>query len=216
MRPFHKPVGFSALSPVFQLSACRFPARFPHQSRRAAVLTGNRLLGSSDRIMGSPCHSYPASGPTLPYSTSTGTPSFSFRVGAAFSAKITPFNPEKDLFSFDPTTEGKEINTGRQRSGQDAFFASKVGNGSNVAFGVADGVGGWIESGIDSAHFSHGLCRYMAKVARGFEDSSNKIRAEELLQEGYKGVVDDRLIVGGGSTACVAVASSDGHMEVAK
>ena len=159
---------------------------------------------------------YPTEVSTRTYSTSVTKPSFSFRIGAAFSAKITPFNPEKDLFSFDPATQNNTIRYRQQRTGQDAFFVSKVGSGNNVAFGVADGVGGWIDSGIDSAHFSRGLCRYMAKVAEEFDDSSNKIRAEVLLRKGYEGTVDDGSIVGGGSTACVAVASSDGHIEVAK
>lgn len=171
---------------------------------------------SCNRIARGPCRRYSIASSRRSYSASVAKSSFSFRIGAAFSGKITPFNPAKDIFSFDPATEHNAINARRQRSGQDAFFVSKVGSGSNVAFGVADGVGGWIESGIDSAHFSRGLCRYMAKVAREFDDSSDRIRAEALLQEGYEGTVDDKSIVGGGSTACVAVTSSDGHLEVAK
>lgn len=188
-------IGLLGLWPAPQVSACRFPVPFFHRYRRATALTVNRL-----RL----------------YSTSVSTPSFSFRIGAAFSAKNTRFNPKSDLFSFDPAAEDKRINTGRPRSGQDAYFVSKVAHGTDVAFGVADGVGGWIESGIDSAHFSHGLCKYMTKVAQGFEGSSNKIRPGALLRGGYEGVVDDKSIVGGGSTACIAVAKSDGHVEVAK
>ena len=200
----------------FQLSASRFPTSVFHQYRRGISIIENQLPKSCDRIARSPCRSYSFAAPQQTYSTSVANPRFSFRIGAAFSGKITPFNPEKDFFSFDPATKHNGLKPGRQRSGQDAFFVSKVGNGSNVAFGVADGVGGWIDSGIDSAHFSRGLCRYMAEVARGFDDSSNKIRAEALLQKGYEGTVDDKSIVGGGSTACVAVTSSDGHIEVAK
>lgn len=216
MYQFHKPICCAGLSPFFQLSAARFPIPVYHHYRRGISLIENQLLKSYNRIARSPSHLYSITGPTRTYATSVAKPRFSFRIGAAFSGKITPFNPEKDFFSFDPATEYDAIRTRRQRSGQDAFFVSKIGNGSNVAFGVADGVGGWIESGIDSAHFSRGLCRYMAKVAREFDDSSNKIRAEALLQKGYDGTVDDKSIVGGGSTACVAVTSSDGHYEVAK
>lgn len=205
------------LSSISQLAVkvCR-PTPVFHQHRRSIGLVEDRLLKSCCRIARGPCRFYSIAGPRRPYSTSVAKPSFSFRIGAAFSGKITPFNPAKDFFAFDPATEHYAINTRRQRSGQDAFFVSKVGKGSNVAFGVADGVGGWIDSGIDSAHFSRGLCKYMAKVAGEFDDSSDKIRAEALLQEGYKGTVDDKSIVGGGSTACVAVTSSDGYIEVAK
>lgn len=215
MSQINTSIGFLGLRPAFQSSACRFLASFSHQYPRAAALTVNHLRRNSDSIVWSPCSVFSA-GPWRPYSTSVSTPSFSFRIGAAFSAKHTRFNPRSDLFSFDPAAEDQRINTGRPRSGQDAFFVSKVANGTNVAFGVADGVGGWIECGIDSAHFSHGLCKYMAKVAQGFEGSSSRIRPGALLHRGYERVLDDSSIIGGGTTACIAIAKSDGHVEVAK
>jgi protein phosphatase PTC7 len=207
MRHFNKAIGILGSSPAFQLSG---PCSRRYQG--APFLVGKCLSGNADCRRQSP--SYPA--PARLYSTVLSRPRFSFRIGVAFSAKNSPFNPRTDLFSFDPAKDDQKINTGRQRSGQDAFFVSKVAGGSNVAFGVADGVGGWIDSGIDSAHFSHGLCKYMAQNAKEFKGSSNKIRAGALLQQGYEGLVDDSSISGGGSTACVAVAKSDGHVEVAK
>lgn len=106
--------------------------------------------------------------------------------------------------------------TGRPVSGQDAFFASRIGNSGNIALGVADGVGGWADSGIDSAHVSHGLCRYMGKSAREMGNDADKLSARNLLQKGYDRVVADRHIPGGGTTACVAIARNDGYLEVAK
>ena len=86
-----------------------------------------------------------------------------------------------------------------------------------MAFGVADGVGGWSDSGIDSAHFSHGLCESMAAEAQS-TDLPNKKRlyAGELLQKGYDKVIADKTVTGGGTTACIAIAGSDGNLEVAK
>ena len=105
----------------------------------------------------------------------------------------------------------------RPNSGQDAFFISGIGSSTNVAFGVADGVGGWSESGIDSAHFSHGLCKYMTEVACGVEQGAEKkLKAGGLLQKGYDAVVADKSIPGGGSTACIAIGSNDGALQVAK
>ena len=106
-------------------------------------------------------------------------------------------------------------------SGQDAFLVSVVGKTTAAAFGVADGVGGWIDQGIDSADFSHGLCNYMAQAAFNFPNdfkSAGKslLQPLDLLQTGYKMVCSDRHIVGGGSTACIAVAEPDGTMSVAK
>ncbi len=138
-----------------------------------------------------------------------------YKVGAAFSGKGWRLPSKKDTFSFDPSgqTSDKEPFTGRPGSGQDAFFISNVGNGSSTAFGVADGVGGWIQSGIDPAHFSHGLCRYLVKNAK---DSQDGLGAQQLLERAFQDVVSDKKITGGGSTACVAVGDSFGYLEVAK
>ena len=216
MYPTYKPFGYLDRLSISHLLDCHFPPSIFHQYRSAAVPTVNRLRGRPIRVVQRSCPPCPVAGSTRLFSTAVTTSDFSFRIGAAFSAKNTRFNTKTDTFTFDSAVEDDNINTGRLRSGQDAFFITKIAHSSNIAFGVADGVGGWIESGIDSAHFSHGLCKHMAKAARGLEGSSNKIRARELLQGGYEGVVNDKSIVGGGSTACVAVAGSDGHLEVAK
>lgn len=105
----------------------------------------------------------------------------------------------------------------RARSGQDAFFFSQVGTTEATAFGVADGVGGWVESGLDPADFSHGLCEYMACFARAWPHGSNTtlLHPKDLLQVAYDQVTEDDSIEGGGSTACLAVAEPDGNVEVA-
>ena len=84
-----------------------------------------------------------------------------------------------------------------------------------MAFGVTDGVGGWADSGIDSADFSHGICNYMAESARDY-GSSTDLTARRLMEMGYERIVADETIVGGGSTACVGIARGDGNVEVAK
>lgn len=216
MHPIHKPIGFIDRLPIFHLSACRSSSQGFHQHRSAAVPILNRLAENPDRTVRNSYHSCSPTHTTRLYSVAVPTLSCSFRIGAAFSAKNISFKPNTDTFSFDLATNDSIINTGRQRSGQDAFFISQIANRSNIAFGVADGVGGWITSGIDSAHFSHGLCKYMAQIARGWDDAGNIIKATEVLQGGYEGVVDDRSIIGGGSTACVGIARSDGQLEVAK
>ncbi|KAL9606423.1 MAG: hypothetical protein Q9179_000389 [Wetmoreana sp. 5 TL-2023] len=142
--------------------------------------------------------------------------SIAYRVSAAFSAKDRRFNAKKDLFSFNPKEQSpeKQPYTGRPTSGQDAFFISSVGNSSNAAFGVADGVGGWSDSGIDSADFSHALCRYMTKNAK--EDTEGQeLAARDLLSQAFADVVADKAIAGGGSTACIAVGHADGFLQVA-
>lgn len=84
-----------------------------------------------------------------------------------------------------------------------------------VAFGIADGVGGWTESGVDPGEFSHGLCKYMAEKTyrpTGMDD----LRPQKLLQHGYDMVQENAKIEAGGSTACIAAVEPNGTVEVAK
>ncbi|KAL8886399.1 MAG: hypothetical protein Q9215_005890 [Flavoplaca cf. flavocitrina] len=147
---------------------------------------------------------------------SAAAPSVAYKIGAAFSAKGRRFNTKQDLFSFESTRQSSEKlpYTGRPISGQDAFFISNIGNGPSVAFGVADGVGGWDASGIDSADFSHALCRNLARNAKE-NTEEQRLGARDLLSQAFTDVVADESIVGGGSTACVAVGNSTGHLQVA-
>ena len=85
-----------------------------------------------------------------------------------------------------------------------------------MAFGVADGVGGWSDSGIDSAHFSHGMCQWMARIASERSSSEKDLTPKELLQTAYDSLVEDGKISGGGSTACIAVGNPNGTLRVSK
>ena len=209
MHPF-KTIGVLGLSPVIQSSACRLAPVLSTQDVRPfcpSPWVESRSLSRSQ------------SSASSSRSSSTSVSKFAYRIGASFSAKGRHFNAKEDLFSFNISNivPDREITTGRPASGQDAFFISKIGNGNNVAFGVADGVGGWAESGIDSADFSHGLCRYLTASARGADEASEQsLGPQDLLQQGFDAVVADKEIRGGGSTACVAIGKDSGHLEVAK
>ena len=95
----------------------------------------------------------------LPYRTRAGdlqrsqtssvvrpTPSFSYRISASYSAKGHQFDPETNVFNFNPYTRiqptslSTEERPGRRRhrpaSGEDAFFISRVGETGGVAVGV--------------------------------------------------------------------------------
>jgi len=156
------------------------------------------------------------------------TPQYTYHVAASYSAKQDRFNAEQNLFTqpvHDPSISNEDLRDckesidkrKRARSGQDAFFFSQVGNTNTTTFGVADGVGGWVESGLDPADFSHGLCEYMACAARSWPHGFNTtaLHPKDLLQVAYDEVTDDDSIEGGGSTACLAVAEPDGNVEVA-
>jgi protein phosphatase PTC7 len=146
---------------------------------------------------------------------------FTYHAAASFSAKFKKYDPLTNVFHFNPynriQTEKKRPKSRRPASGQDAFFISRVGDTNAVAFGVADGVGGWEESGVDPADFAHSFCDYMAFAAHEHkpEGGGSPLTPRALMQRGYDDVCRDRSVNAGGSTASVAIASEDGKLEVA-
>ena len=82
---------------------------------------------------------------------------------------------------------------------------------------MADGVGGWIDSGVDPADFAHGFCDYMAHAAYTYQPGKDRppYTARSLMQRGYEDISRDESVPAGGSTACVAIAKGNGHLEVA-
>lgn len=148
---------------------------------------------------------------------SQSTQKFIFGISSAFTAKGRPFNPNTNVFNFNPynhiLARRKDKKT-RPGSGQDAFFISRIGESSNVALGVADGVGGWEDSGVDPADFSHGFCDYMAHAAYT-HPAGSKIGPRSLMQKGYEDICRDKSVPAGGSTACVAIATENGELSIA-
>lgn len=212
-------LGTSSAYPLLQISA----------SHSALIITrqGSRPLPHQFPPVESPVHCttghsarrFTISTPSKSTPTSCSSPTFSYRIGASFSAKGRRFDPKNDVFTFNTQTQvtsGQDIFTGRPNSGQDAFFISGAGNSSNVAFAVADGVGGWADQGIDSADFSHGLCQGMAKVAREiYSQDKRDLWPQLILGNAYQEIVREGKIDGGGSTACVATGDEEGNLKVA-
>lgn len=154
------------------------------------------------------------------YSTSNHTPKFSYHIASSFIAKDRPYDPNTHVFHFNPYNRIQPPRnrrpSARPESGHDAFFISRINDSGSVAFGVADGVGGWVDSGVDPADFSHGFCDYMAIAAHEHDgDSDPPLTARRLMQQGYDAICQDRSLQAGGSTACVAIAGADGNLDVA-
>ena len=87
-----------------------------------------------------------------------------------------------------------------------------------MAFGIADGVGGWVDSGVDPADFSHGICDYMAHAAYTYRPGMSEMgdmTPKNLMQRGYEDITEDVTVRAGGSTACVGIAKGDGGLDVA-
>ena len=216
MRPLETRA-ISAASPLRQCPASRSALFVTQQTLHPRYHPTGAFVFKNIRP---PVRKFTISAPSRSLPTSSLKPTFSYRIGASFSAKGRRFDPKKDVFTFNSQTEsrsGQEIFTGRPNSGQDAFFVSRVGNSSNVAFGVADGVGGWSDQGIDSAKFSHGLCLGMAKAAGEIHSPEEKdLSPQVILNNAYQEIVREGEIQGGGSTACVATGDEEGNLKVAK
>ena len=136
-----------------------------------------------------------------------------YNIAAAFSSK-SQYYRSHNHWNF----QAKDSSHFQFPAGHDALFVANVRDSSDVALGVADGVGGWTESNIDPAIFARSLCNNMAKAASGTHIESPAMRKNpvSLLEYGYKAVIQDPAVIGGGSTACLAVAGEDGNISVAK
>lgn len=167
---------------------------------------------------------------------------FTYNIAASYIGKDKPYDPSTHVFHFNPYNRvqppRKRSKRARPESGQDAFFVTRLnhGTGGGVALGVADGVGGWMDSGVDPADFSHGFCDYMAAAAYAYpptpSSSSSSSRPAEppaddshpppppltaraLMEAGYEAICADASVPAGGSTAVVGLLDRRGTLEVA-
>ncbi|KAK9765700.1 Protein phosphatase 2C 7, variant 2 [Basidiobolus ranarum] len=101
---------------------------------------------------------------------------------------------------------------GKVDAGEDAFFESLTP--SRAVLGVADGVGGWAESGVDPAIFSWALMNNCSKIATLEQNSS--LHPGEILSQGYTKLVEEGKVKAGSSTACLlGLSKTTGNMESA-
>ena len=216
MRPL-KTLGILSASPVLQCSANRSAPFITQQTLRPPYCLTEAAF---PKTAGHSARRFTVSAPSQLTPTSSSNPTFSYRIAASFSAKGRRFNPKKHVYPSNTETQispEQDVYTGRPDSGQDAFFVRRAGNSSNVAFGVADGVGGWADQGVDSADFSHGLCLAMAKVAGELHSPNKKdLWPQFILGNAYQEIVQEGQIRAGGSTACVATGDEEGNLKVAK
>jgi protein phosphatase PTC7 len=85
--------------------------------------------------------------------------------------------------------------------GDDAFFIAK--NRLGDFLGVADGVGGWREHGIDPSLFSSSLMEACRSLIDNKLIDLNPLTLKELLSRGYKQLIEDKQCIIGSSTACI-------------
>ncbi|KAF9092543.1 Protein phosphatase PTC7 [Mortierella sp. AD031] len=111
----------------------------------------------------------------------------------------------------------QKLRAGKVDAGEDAFF--HVSTPSRVALGVADGVGGWSEVGVDPALFSWALMDNAEAVARltdvaqsGIDSKDSHassgaskipLDAQTILDGAYSELVQSGKVEAGSSTACI-------------
>ncbi|TFY64875.1 hypothetical protein EVJ58_g2330 [Rhodofomes roseus] len=134
--------------------------------------------------------------------------------------KTKPFAPDSDIGQWRDHLIAKYHSPVGNHIGEDFFYVQDMRNQSGVSFGVADGVGGWVDSGVDPSLFSQALMyhahRY-SKAAWAGEPETDPIQEAEERQQvegwelspaeclelAYGGVLRERGVKAGSSTACL-------------
>ncbi|GAA5915145.1 hypothetical protein JCM8208_002149 [Rhodotorula glutinis] len=211
--------------------------------RRAAPLHRLRQLASHLRApVPSPSVASPLAARTFARSSSSSSASTSpparpwiFTTSAAFHGKpgyrappaSAGLGADHPLVAWrdQAMREGKAPKEG---AGHDWWFAEGIpesdGNGSKgVVLGVADGVGGWEESGVDPSHFSQSLmwfARERVRTARwalpppsqAGEGDESGMALVDLLDGAYGDVMNEEGVVAGSSTACLVALDAETGM----
>lgn len=86
-------------------------------------------------------------------------------------------------------------------AGEDSFY---VGSPYECKFGVADGVGGWAEHGVDPGELARELCH---KINRSSLEPN-----KGLLVKAFQEIKKDGKVKAGGSTICMGQATQDGKL----
>ncbi|OQS01555.1 serine/threonine protein phosphatase Azr1 [Achlya hypogyna] len=85
--------------------------------------------------------------------------------------------------------------------GEDAFYVSSASDAMYMSFGVADGVGGWTESGVDPSAFSLAL----VEGSKSSFEATPRPHPLSLMQDGFAHVKEGGDANPGGSTAVFLV-----------
>ncbi|KIJ69408.1 hypothetical protein HYDPIDRAFT_106015 [Hydnomerulius pinastri MD-312] len=176
------------------------------------------------------------------FASTTVSRPYKFHIGASWAAK--PPDPKSTRFhtSFSADTLlGKwrdemlahHKNPVAKDAGEDFFYITQMRNGSGIAFGVADGVGGWVDSGVDPSLFAQTLMYHAHRYSRDSwagepeidptQDYEVRERVEgwemtpyECLELAYHGVLREKLVQAGSSTACmISLNTSSGVLRAA-
>lgn len=88
--------------------------------------------------------------------------------------------------------------------GEDSFFVSNTYR----TIGIADGVGGWKEEGVDPAEFSNAL---MENAKYFTETHRQEFNPETIMSMAFDKVMHDKRVKAGSSTCCIASLLQEGQ-----
>ncbi|KAG1756795.1 phosphatase 2C-like domain-containing protein [Suillus paluster] len=192
---------------------------------RLVTRKGTCILGSvSQRAHRPITRTYSDTGPVPPQPRP-----YQLHFGASWAAK--PPDPLRIHVPFPSDTAVGSWRDGMLRrwkhvmskdAGEDFFFVTEMQNNSGVSFGVADGVGGWVDSGVDPSLFAQTLMYHAHQIDPTQEyEERERVEGWELtpykcLECAYHAVLRERRVNAGSSTAClISINSSSGVLRAA-
>ncbi|KAG2037239.1 phosphatase 2C-like domain-containing protein [Suillus americanus] len=165
---------------------------------------------------------------------------YQFHFGASWAAKPpeklrihVPFSSDTTVGRWRDEMLGKWKNATSRDAGEDFFFVTEMQNSSGVSFGVADGVGGWVDSGVDPSLFAQTLMYHAHRYSQlgwagepeidptqEYEERERvdgwELTPYKCLECAYHGVLRERLVNAGSSTAClISLNASSGVLRAA-
>ncbi|KAH7889705.1 phosphatase 2C-like domain-containing protein [Phlebopus sp. FC_14] len=167
---------------------------------------------------------------------------YTFHIGVSWAAKPpdpqvrrlnASFPPDSLVGKFRDEMLASRNATASKDAGEDFFFIAPMRNGSGLALGVADGVGGWVDSGVDPSLFSQALMYHAHRYSRDSwagepeidptqdYDIPQRVDGCELtpyqcLKLAYSGILGEKHVQAGSSTAClISLNASSGVLRAA-
>ncbi|THH17808.1 hypothetical protein EW146_g3069 [Bondarzewia mesenterica] len=194
----------------------------------APKFTGPLLLSSLSRNHASATKFRSSASAWMRFASSTPR-SYRFHVGASWLAKppdprqrkkTQPFSNDSDIGMWRNQTLSRPTGGSSRGAGEDFFYVQDMRNLSGMSFGVADGVGGWVESGVDPSLFSQALMYHAHRYARiawpgepeidptkDFDEREEvegwELLPQECMKLAHQGVLRQKDVIAGSSTACI-------------
>ncbi|CAL1704761.1 unnamed protein product [Somion occarium] len=164
-------------------------------------------------------------------STSALPRPFRFHVGASWAGKqpdtqqrrvkTLPFPKDSEIGAWrDQTLSRPKASSSGRHIGEDFFYVQDMRKQSGVSLGIADGVGGWVDAGVDPSLFSQALMYHAHRYAKvswpgepetdpnlDYEEREQvdgwELTPQECMELAHGQVLREHFVKAGSSTACI-------------